>query len=82
MSDQKTREGHQSSLTQLEREVVDAALDFRKAERAHWIESEVGNDPTRTHHERATAYVRLVNACDALRAARLSTPARREVEKT
>jgi hypothetical protein len=46
--------------------VVEAAKTFRAAETAHWVESEVGNDPARTQRERSQAYLRLTETVDAL----------------
>lgn len=57
-------------LAEMERAVVEAALRLRRAEKAHWIESEVGSDPARTHYEQGVAYIKFVIACDNLVAAR------------
>jgi hypothetical protein len=46
--------------------VVEAAVTFRAAETAHWVESEVGSDPARTQRERSQAYLRLTETVDAL----------------
>lgn len=56
------------------RPVVEAAIQFRRAETAAWVESEVGIDESaaQAKAERPRRYVALVDAVDALIAARNS----------
>lgn len=59
-----------NEIVRLECVLIEAALQFRQAEKAHWIESEVGTDPNRTFRERGKAYIKFVIACDNVSAAR------------
>ena len=55
-------------ITDLERAVIEAALRFRRAETAVWVEGETGTEEAarKAKAERAAAYMALITTVDAL----------------